>query len=175
MAYPAPCQTYKMELFAKKIENLWVSWIFAEELSSRRHVNTRVSLITSGCIYHYYTLGEKNKLKWRYIRWSYDVIYHLSLRFPTVISKNCFYLFFFSSSGKYQFRHLVGCHATVISSLLKSILHALSFANLLRQTKSLKWLNVDSIFDIDFFDVRFIYNYDLQAQNFLSNELPRIY
>ena len=90
-----PVKHIRWSFLRKKIENLWVLWIFAEELSSRRLVNTRVSLITSGCIYNYYTLGEKNKLKWRYIRWSYDVIYHLPLRFPTVISKNCFYLFFF--------------------------------------------------------------------------------
>ena len=42
----------------------------------------------------------------------------------------------FLSSGKHQSYHLVGCHATVINSLLISFWSALHFSNLLGQTKS---------------------------------------
>ena len=79
---------------------------------------------------------------------------------------------FFPSSGKHQSHHFPGC-ITYINSLLRSILHSFHFSNLLHmyQAKSLKWLVVGSIFNIDFFDLRFIYNHYLQAQNVLTDEL----
>ena len=49
---------------------------------------------------------------------------------------------FFSYSGKHQFHHLIGCHATGINSLRISFINTLSCLTLLCQAIKLKWIIV---------------------------------